>query len=832
MENIYESLSGCENISMTDTIDVIHKPPLPPRKIFQGLEKPERIGQGGKSLDHQGNVISSNRSKLSSSSMTSSSTASSVVMALIKFYEKAKSKTAENGGNAYGTGDRISNLNHIPNTNPPELKINCNKIVSGGTNAVNFGVAPSNHVINAQSPKKENFHQNAQYGDLLSGKQKKSNLLKNTNKNNSMDEFLLLVRKTKQKYKDLLEKDIENLNRAKLYISQKPSSITNDIKVTNAPHGRVKIHHLQNDLEMPSQVGIKLNRQTSILLDTNDKLIVKAKNHKIKEALTLSENLPCNLNSKDGKLKSEIEVLKAKCEELKDAKLKAEAELNNVHLMSWEQLEKLQNLELKQDFLEAENNQMTKCIDDVEMRNRTLTGNIFNLTKQIANLNEDKKNLNLEITEKDVKLTNEVASSNHWKTEYQDIILSCQKKKEHIEDLEFELVEMQNLIVEYETTIDKLIKENKDKEHEVSKENQKTTAEYTAKIDLIESKLLVASKERDEVLRQNKQLEEEITTLELNNKSLIEAIEDRISKNQSSLNLKEMEANEEGNQNIYVRKLRCQLQEAKASKLAMSKQNELRNEKIELEEKLDDSFQSMKHLSKRLEEKVEENFSLASLTKENDEDMNIVIGKFKTSVAALSSQQMVLAQQYKIIASLETENLQLKEKINKGEKNLAAAQLDKLAKNDTDLKFKIANMEGSLEFEQANNTRLKLFLERAKSNLARSEAECANLLKKNELLSLNTKNMQRQIKNLKNDLITMHMNETRHIERKVEVESKLKLLEAENYALISKNDLANQRIESFKHTLLVEFGSEYDYNFFKDNLIAFENQLSDIESEC
>ena len=538
------------------------------------------------------------------------------------------------------------------------------------------------------------------------------------------------------------------------------------------------------------------------------------------------------MNFKDGKLKSEIEVLKVKCEELKDAKLKAETELNNVHLMSWEQLEKLQNLELKQDFLEAENNQMTKCIDDVEMRNRTLTGNIFNLTKQIANLNEDKKNLNLEITEKDVKLTNEVASSNHWKSEYQDIILSCQKKQEHIEDLEFELVEMQNLILEYETTIDKLIKENKDKEHEVSKENQKTTAEYTAKIDLIESKLLVASKERDEVLRQNKQLEEEITTLELNNKSLIEAMEDRLLKNQSSLNLKEIEASEEGNQNIYVRKLRGQLEEAKASKLAMSKQNELRNEKIELEEKLDDSVQSMKHLSKKFEEKVEENFSLASLTKENDEDMNIVIGKFKTSVAALSSQQMVLAQQYKIISSLETENLQLKDKINKGEKNLAAAQLDKLAKNDTDLKFKIANMEGSLEFEQANNTRLKLFLERAKSNLARSEAECANLLKKNELLSLNTKNMQRQIKNLKNDLITMHMNETRHIERKVEVESKLKLLEAENYALISKNDLANQRIESFKHTLLVEFGSEYDYNFFKDNLIAFENHLSDIESEC
>jgi len=356
--------------------------------------------------------------------------------------------------------------------------------------------------------------------------------------------------------------------------------------------------------------------------------------------------------------------------------------------------------------------------------------------------------------------------------------------------------------------------------------------EYSAKIDLIEIRLEEASEERDEVLRQNKQLEEEITTLEMNNKSLIEAMEDKLSSNQYFLNLKDIEANEEGNQNIYVRKLRGQLQEAKNSKLKISKQNELQNEKIELKEKLDDSVQSIELLSKRLKGKIEENFSLASLTKENDEDMNIVIGKFKTSVAALSSQQMVLAQQYIIISSLETENNQLKEKIMKGEKNLAAAQFDKIAKKDTSLKFKIANMEGSLEFEQANNTRLKLFLERAKSNLARSEAECANLLKKNELLSLNTKNMQRQIKNLKNDLTTMHINETRHIERKTEVESRLKLLEAENYCLISKNDLANQRIESFKHTLLVELGSECDYNFFKDNLIEFENYWCDIESEC
>ena len=180
--------------------------------------------------------------------MTSSSTASSVVMALIKFYEKTKSKSAENCGNAYGSADKISNLNHIPNTNPPELKINCNKIVSGGTNAVKFGVASSNLAVNYQGLKIENFHHNAQDGDWLSGNKKKTNLLKRdfSIKNNSMDEFLLLVRKTKQKYKDLLEKDNDKNNKAEQKNYHKPLPQINDLGETISPQkDGGSIYHLQ-----------------------------------------------------------------------------------------------------------------------------------------------------------------------------------------------------------------------------------------------------------------------------------------------------------------------------------------------------------------------------------------------------------------------------------------------------------------------------------------------------------------------------------------------------------------------------------------------------------
>ena len=76
--------------------------------------------------------------------------------------------------------------------------------------------------------------------------------------------------------------------------------------------------------------------------------------------------------------------------------------------MSWEQLEKLQNLEVKQDFLEVENNQMSKCIEEVRLKNNGMVGNIMNLESKIAKLSEENKETNLALAEKDAKLEIEI----------------------------------------------------------------------------------------------------------------------------------------------------------------------------------------------------------------------------------------------------------------------------------------------------------------------------------------------------------------------------------------------------------------------------------------
>ena len=154
---------------------------------------------------------------------------SSVVVALIKFYEKSRNRVVDNKRDAANNSetansatysrDKVSKVDHIPRAKPMELKPNYSKIVSEGTNAGNFGVAPGNRIVNGSGQGVKILQDNVQDGQSMKKKRKNSNSkLRSTFslKNNSMDEFLILVRKTKQKYKDLLEKDLEKHRKSQL----------------------------------------------------------------------------------------------------------------------------------------------------------------------------------------------------------------------------------------------------------------------------------------------------------------------------------------------------------------------------------------------------------------------------------------------------------------------------------------------------------------------------------------------------------------------------------------------------------------------------------------
>merc|ERR1712012_54728 len=117
---------------------------------------------------------------------------SSVVVALIKFYEKSRNRVVDNkrdaannsetanSANTYAR-DKVSKLDHIPRALPMELKPNYSKIVSEGTNAGNFGLAPGHRIVNGSGQGVKILQDNVQDGQSLKKKRKNSNSkLKNT----------------------------------------------------------------------------------------------------------------------------------------------------------------------------------------------------------------------------------------------------------------------------------------------------------------------------------------------------------------------------------------------------------------------------------------------------------------------------------------------------------------------------------------------------------------------------------------------------------------------------------------------------------------------------
>ena len=234
-------------------------------------------------------------------------------------------------------------------------------------------------------------------------------------------------------------------------------------------------------------------------------------------------------------------------------------------------------------------------------------------------------------------------------------------------------------------------------------------------------------------------------------------------------------------------------------------------------------------INRKYSDTLEENLTLSNQMKENDEDFKNMMKKYKNSVAALASQQIVLDQQFQYITKLENENEILQHKVNILEYDVLHAENDKISANDVVSKVKISELKNSLEMEEANTNRLKTLLERNKMNLSSSEAECANLLKKNEILSSNTKNLQRQVKSLKTELINLQLNFHQNSKKQNRVYQELKVMQAENSSLMSQKELADQRLENLKMSIYLEIDSASEQDYFDEDII--ENNVKIFKSE-
>ena len=529
--------------------------------------------------------------------------------------------------------------------------------------------------------------------------------------------------------------------------------------------------------------------------------------HELENMLTETEmRNGAAMKSELMKLEQDIESLNMKCKMLEKEKQDAVNNLMSTQLMSTDQIDKLETLERKQDFLEAENRATREKL--------MFSENEFNkLTNQYYVLEQSKEQLERE---------------NH------ELIENIKHKSASLVKLETE-----KDIKAEQTNIDKL-----DKRIEVLQDKIQTLHDEKKsledKMDLQRSDHYADIKEiRDAYQAEKEGLDTQLTTLKENLRSINEAnerlnvekkqLDEKLSKisqldyedaiGQLKLELKQSQALVREAQSgravteateRLIKQLKSQLEEAELEKYAsLRKKKTLEMDILDLEEKIHDLDIEKKSIESKYEDAVRENGLLNSQLKDNEDELENILAKYKSSIATLTDHQSSLQNQAIIIAELENENINLVEKMESLQKKLCQSEeTSDLTNSDTKSELRIRELEHKIDLELTAKRRIESQIEKMNERLSESEKEQASAQKSVNIQEEVNRKLNTQMKDLKEDIVTLQIREMDIIEKKNILEKKLEIAEAETITVRSHLELANRRIEDLQMALNCDTESE------------------------
>ena len=494
-------------------------------------------------------------------------------------------------------------------------------------------------------------------------------------------------------------------------------------------------------------------------------------------------------------LEKEIKALERRSEVLETEKLRAVEELEQTQLMSEDQIEKLCTLERKQDFLEAENTQIRQKL-------YTSEAEFLNLSQQFSDLQTEKEILNAKYASLvddhktlEAKEANalEISSLDGKIDTLQSRITSLENEKKHMEEvLEHKennfYGDIEKIKVAYERETEKLEAEMKKLKKEI-----------------------VTIKERNDNLNLEKRhLEDKLSKLhQLDYDEIIDQLRLELRQTKALLKDSQSEKNSEAGNAKIIKQLKSQLEEAESEKSASIRQRKsFELDLLELQEKMDDVTEEKRIIAKKYEDANKENLLLSNQLKENEEELEEILSKYKSSISALTAHQNSLQNQATIIAELENENMNLVEKVETLQRKCSHLQEDSELGNDKRAELKLRELEHKLSLEVSSRERFEALNERLREKVCQSETDAVFTKKNLDAQEDLNKKLNIQIKDLKEDIVTLQIREMDMYEKKNILEKKLEIAEAETITVRSHLELANRRIEDLQLALNCDTESE------------------------
>ena len=507
------------------------------------------------------------------------------------------------------------------------------------------------------------------------------------------------------------------------------------------------------------------------------------------------------------KLERDIQILTNRCNILEKEKQDAVQNLLATQVMSSEQIEKLCILERKQDFLEAENKQTREKLLNSENELNKLTNQYMELEKSKIAIDEENSALVQRIME------NEELIKRHGdkKSRESDAINHVVGLDIKIDDLQNKIEELLGEKHELESKLDVQMSDHFADIKKIRDAYQLEKESLDDQLCSLKEKFNGINDLNEKLLFEKKQLDEKLSKLnQLDYEDCMDQLKLELKQSKALLRDAQMNNTQDAGSEKIIKQLKSQLEDAELEKSAsLRKKKNIEMDILDLQDNIADLRVEKKEIEVKYENSLRENHLLNHQLKDNEEELENILSKYKSSISTLTDHQSSLQNQAVIIAELENENINLFDKIEALQKKIKDNEED-ANQNVVDKKseLRINELEYQLQLELTSKTRCENQIEQFRDKLLETEKEQETARKSVECHEEVNKKLNIQIKDLKEDIVTLQIREMDITEKKNILDKKLEIAEAETITVRSQLELANRRIEDLQIALNCDTESE------------------------
>lgn len=497
------------------------------------------------------------------------------------------------------------------------------------------------------------------------------------------------------------------------------------------------------------------------------------------------------------------------------------AEMNDLKIMLDEQTARNETLEKKQRKFDLE----LSTAQDESRQERSHKERIQR-ERDLANgekysLEQDLHTLKLELEMRDEKIKaltkelDELAYGGRGEEEViqlkrarHDMELKVKDQEEELDDLAGQVQMLEQAKVRLEMSLENMRKEHRKEMSQKDEEIEETRNSAQKKLKALEQQLENEHDDRQALIREKHELERRCVELQerpVMNQD-IEAMH-RLRKDlkRTKALLRDAQlmlerSKDDAPTKALIRQLKNQLEDAEFAKTAAIRARQgAELELQELQSQLEDMSRSRADCDAKYAMLAREKNALQSEIEENEEEMTEVMRKYKAAVSQLSADQSMMTERAAQILDLETERNSLKDQLQELSGKLELLEVDTTSSHEHNrLEMKVRDLESKLELELTTRSRLDVQLSRLKETVEKLTDECEAVRSRERQAIENNKKLQRQLREVREDLTTLEQKEMETSQRRRELEMSLENSEAENQTVKSDLKLALKRIEDLR----------------------------------